>query len=86
MFRALVLLLIACAALAQDALFQTQCGGCHNSANIVGAPPVETLRGMPWQAILAALETGKMKTIASGMSAAERESLAKSIGTVSDLS
>ena len=37
---------------------------------------------MPWQAILAALETGKMKTVASGMSAAEREAVAKSIGTV----
>ncbi len=79
--RALAFLLIAHAALAQDAVFQTRCGGCHNAGNTVGAPRVETLRGMPWQAILGALETGKMKTVGSGMSAAERESLAKSIGT-----
>ena len=83
-FRALALVIaVSASALAQNTLFQTRCGGCHNSANKVGAPPVETLRGMPWQAILAALETGKMKAIASGMSAAERESVAKSNGSAS---
>jgi polyvinyl alcohol dehydrogenase (cytochrome) len=76
------MLLVSASALAQDdAVFQMRCGGCHKSGNIVGAPPPETLRGMPWQAILAALETGKMRTVGSGMSAAEREALAKSIGT-----
>ncbi len=83
----MVILLIVFGAHAQDAAFQTRCGGCHGTAgkpdNTVGAPPVETLRGMPWQAILAALETGKMKTIGAGMSAAERESMAKSIGITS---
>jgi polyvinyl alcohol dehydrogenase (cytochrome) len=85
-FRALVLVIVyAASALAQDAVFQTRCGGCHNSGNTVGAPRVETLRAMPWQAILGALETGKMRTVGASMSAAERESLAKSIGTASTL-
>lgn len=79
----IALLLSVYAASAQDAAFQAKCASCHNSGNSVGAPPVETLRGMPWQTILAALETGKMKTIGSGMSATERETLAKSIGTAS---
>jgi polyvinyl alcohol dehydrogenase (cytochrome) len=82
MFRLPVLLIIAGTALAQapDAGFQAKCAGCHNAGNSVGAPPVETLRGMTWQAILAALETGKMKAIGAHMSAAERESVAKSVG------
>jgi polyvinyl alcohol dehydrogenase (cytochrome) len=80
--RYLFLLLTVGAAVAQtpDAMFQAKCAGCHNAGNSVGAPPLETLRRMSSQAILAALETGKMKEISSGMSAADRESLAKSIG------
>ncbi len=37
---------------------------------------------MPWQAILIALETGKMKGIGSTLSAAQREGIAKFIGVV----
>ncbi len=81
------MLLVSASALTQDdAVFQMRCGGCHNAGNTVGAPPPETLRRMPWQAILAALETGKMRTVGSGMSAAEREALAKSIGAAPALS
>jgi polyvinyl alcohol dehydrogenase (cytochrome) len=37
---------------------------------------------MSWQSILAALETGKMKAIGGGISAVEREAVAKFLGTV----
>ncbi len=73
----------ACLAQAQDTVFQSKCAGCHRSGNTLGAPPIETLRAMPWQAILATLETGKMQTVGKGLSPVERESLAKSIGAKS---
>jgi polyvinyl alcohol dehydrogenase (cytochrome) len=62
-------------------LFQTRCAACHSADNKVSAPLPSTLRQMTWQAILTALETGKMKGIGDAMSATERETLAKSIGT-----
>lgn len=85
--RYLFLLLIAGAAVAQtpDAIFQAKCAGCHNAGNTVGAPPLETLRRMSSRAILAALETGKMKEIAGSISPADRESLANSLGTAEAL-
>src|SRR2546422_8837521 len=55
-----------------DTLFQTQCAQCHNPGNAVGAPLPETLRQMSWQAILAALETGKMTGIGNALSATDR--------------
>ncbi len=64
-----------------DALFQTRCAGCHNAGNAVGAPLPDTLRQMTWQAVLTALETGKMTGIGDGLSPAEREAIAKYIGT-----
>jgi len=64
-----------------DALFQTRCAGCHNQNNAVGAPLPGTLRQMPWQSILAALESGKMKEIGNGISAVQREAMAKFLGT-----
>ncbi len=64
-----------------DALFQTRCAGCHNAGNAVGAPLPDTLRQMTWQAVLTALETGKMTGIGDGLSTAEREAIAKYIGT-----
>src|SRR5947209_10922965 len=64
-----------------DALFQARCASCHTAGNAVGAPLPETLRQMSWQAILAALETGKMKAIGGSLSSPERESIAKSVGT-----
>ncbi len=63
------------------ALFQTHCERCHNAGNSVNAPLPETLRQMPWRAILAALETGKMKGIGDTLTAAERDAVAKYLGT-----
>lgn len=75
--------LMAGAALAQtpEATFQSRCATCHSAGNSLGAPPPETLRQMSSKTILTALETGKMKGIGAGMSAAERESVAKLLGT-----
>src|SRR5438105_8268941 len=64
-----------------DALFQSNCAQCHNAGNAVGAPLPETLRQMSWQAILAALETGKMKGIGAGLNAVQRDAIAKYLGT-----
>lgn len=64
-----------------EALFQTRCAGCHNPTNTVNASLPETLRQMPWRTVLAALEAGKMKEIGAGISPAEREAIAKYIGT-----
>src|SRR5215467_13695259 len=64
-----------------EASFQTRCATCHTAGNSVGAPLPETLKQMSWQAILAALEVGKMKPIGDNLSAPERESIAKSLGT-----
>ncbi|PYS09468.1 MAG: hypothetical protein DMG17_26860, partial [Acidobacteria bacterium] len=72
---------IAAAAQAPDALFQSRCASCHAAGNAVGAPLPETLRQMSWQAVLAALETGKMKPVGDNLSATEREAIAKSLGT-----
>ena len=47
----------------------------------MGAPEPATLRQMSARTILAALETGRMKSIGSLMSAGERESIAKFLGT-----
>ena len=69
------------AAQAPDALFQSRCASCHAAGNAVGAPLPETLRQMSWQAVLAALETGKMKPVGDNLSATEREAIAKSLGT-----
>src|SRR5437762_4323667 len=69
------------AAQAPDALFQSRCASCHAAGNAVGAPLPETLRQMSWQAILGALETGKMKPVGDNLSATEREAIAKSLGT-----
>src|SRR5438270_735450 len=79
----LIILIMARVAGAQnpDTLFQSRCASCHAAGNAVGAPLPETLRQMSWQAILAALETGKMKAIGESLSSAERDSIAKSIGT-----
>src|SRR5262245_4524085 len=71
----------AASAQTPDGLFQTRCAGCHNAANAVGAPLPETLRQMPWRTILTALESGKMKAVGDAMDPADREAIAKYIGT-----
>jgi polyvinyl alcohol dehydrogenase (cytochrome) len=82
--RFVFVVLTPVAALAQtpETLFQTQCAACHNAGNSVGAPLPDTLRKMPWQAILTALESGKMAGIGAAMSAPQREAVAKFLGTV----
>src|SRR5438270_7069200 len=79
----LIILIMARVAGAQnpDTLFQSRCASCHAAGNSVGAPLPETLRQMSWQAILSALEVGKMKPIGDNLTAPERESIAKSLGT-----
>ena len=74
---------ISIAALAQNpgALFDSHCGSCHNAASSAGAPLPETLRKMPWKTILSALDSGKMKSQGAALSAAERESVARHLGT-----
>ncbi len=81
--RTLMFVAAAAAGIAQspEVLFQTRCAGCHSQNNAVGAPLPGTLRQMSWQSIVAALETGKMKGIGSGISAVEREAIAKFLGT-----
>lgn len=76
------LLCITTSALAQtpEAIFQTRCEQCHATGNSVNAPLPETLRQMPWQSVLAALETGKMKGIGDALTATQRESIAKFLG------
>jgi len=64
-----------------DELFQTRCAQCHNAGNAVGAPLPDTLRQMSWQAILTALETGKMTGIGDTLSPAQREAISKFLGT-----
>src|SRR5262249_38285640 len=64
-----------------EALFQSRCATCHSMGNAVGAPLPTTLRQMSWQAILTALETGKMKGIGDAVLAIEREAIAKFIGS-----
>jgi polyvinyl alcohol dehydrogenase (cytochrome) len=78
----LIFVLAAVAAVAQtpEATFQSRCATCHSAGNLMGAPPPETLRKMSSKAILAALETGRMSSIGAGLTAAERETVAK-IGT-----
>jgi polyvinyl alcohol dehydrogenase (cytochrome) len=63
-----------------EALFNKNCAVCHNSGNSVGAPLQETLHRMPWRSVLEALETGKMKGIGDGLSAVDRDTIAKYIG------
>jgi polyvinyl alcohol dehydrogenase (cytochrome) len=74
-----IFVLAAVAAVAQtpEAAFQSRCAMCHNVGNLLGAPPPETLRKMSSKAILAALETGRMSSIGAGLTAAERQLVAK---------
>ena len=69
-----------------DALFQARCAQCHAANNTVSAPLPDTLRQMSWQAILTALEVGKMKGIGDGLTSTERESIAKYLGTAASSS
>ena len=80
---AVCLLLAACASYAEDgaALFQSKCSVCHAAGGATQAPLPDALRHMSWQAILTALETGKMKAQGSMLSGADREAVAKYLGS-----
>src|SRR5579863_1097965 len=77
-----LLISIACVARAQDpaALFQSNCATCHSAGSLAGAPLPETLRQMTAKAILAALETGKMRVMGGALAAGQREAIAKYLG------
>ena len=62
------------------AIFTTVCSTCHKANSPVNAPAPEVLKSMPVQAIQTALESGKMKQVGSGLSAAERTNVAKYLG------
>ena len=62
------------------AVFQTVCSNCHKEGSATQAPLPQVLRSMPVQAILTALESGKMQTIGAGLSAAERVAVAGYLG------
>src|SRR5580658_7572934 len=69
--------------LAQDGaeLFLNNCSTCHRSGSPTQAPLPETLRHLPVQAIRAALETGKMRSQGSQLNPAQRNAVAKYLGT-----
>lgn len=62
-------------------VFNKLCVNCHKEGSPTQAPLPDVLRKMPWQTILSALEEGKMKTIAAGLSDAQRLAVAKFLGT-----
>lgn len=80
------LLLVRATAPAQDGaeLFRNNCSTCHRSGSPTQAPLPETLRSLPQQAILTALETGKMRSQGSQLSSAQRTVVAKYLGTSGD--
>ena len=81
--RAISLLMIACGAWAQDgaALFEKHCATCHRPGTNTRAPLRETLARIPRPAILAALETGSMKTQGAALTAADRGAVAEFLST-----
>lgn len=62
-------------------VFQKLCVNCHKDGSPTQAPLPDVLRKMPATAILGALEDGKMKTIAAGLTEAQRQAVAKFLGT-----
>jgi polyvinyl alcohol dehydrogenase (cytochrome) len=67
---------------AQDgaSVFQKVCSTCHRDG-APDAPSPSTLRSLPSQTILTALETGKMTAIGKTLTAADRTAVAKYLGT-----
>lgn len=83
LFPAVLLSVAAPAMYAQEGaqVFNKLCVNCHKDGSPTQAPLPEVLRKMPWQAILTALQDGKMKTIAAGLSDTQRLAVAKFLGT-----
>lgn len=61
-------------------VFQQVCNNCHKQNSPTQAPLPDVLRKMPVQAILTALETGKMAAIGANLSASERTAVAGYLG------
>jgi len=75
--------LLGClSALAQDGaeVFRNHCSTCHRAGSSTSAPLPEALRSLPSQTILAALETGKMRSQGSLLSPVERNLVATYLG------
>src|SRR5215472_2860667 len=79
-----VLLLTCAAAAGQDgaALFEKQCAMCHRAGSDTRAPLREALAKMPRPAVIAALETGSMKSQGTLLTAAERKAIAEFLSKV----
>jgi polyvinyl alcohol dehydrogenase (cytochrome) len=77
------LVMLCASSAAQDGaeLFRNNCSTCHRAGSPTQAPLPDTLRRLPAQAIVAALETGKMRSQGSQLSAAQRSVIAKYLGT-----
>lgn len=58
-------------------LYMTTCNPCHNAQAGVGAPAYGVLAQMPPRAILAALETGKMRVQANDLTTDQRKAIAQ---------
>ena len=65
------------------ALFQTQCAVCHDHPE-TKAPPVDSLRKMPFQRILQTLEIGIMAPMAATLKPAQRQQISKWLATEED--
>lgn len=65
------------------ALFQTTCAICHDHPE-TKAPPVDSLRKMPFQRILQTLEIGIMQPMAAGLKPAQRQQIAKWLAAAED--
>jgi len=84
LMRLPVIILLACAAQAQDgaALFEKNCATCHRPDSGTRAPLREAMARMPREAIVAALETGSMKTQGAALSGQERRAVAEFLSSV----
>jgi mono/diheme cytochrome c family protein len=69
-----------CAAQQGAHIFDTHCSGCHSVNSQVHAPRRDDLAQMRWQDILKALETGAMRAQGSGLTPAERSTVAHFLG------
>src|SRR5947207_15570862 len=61
------------------ALFIQRCASCHSTNNDMRAPEPEALHQMAKRAILAALNSGRMKLEARGLSKAQRTAIASDL-------
>jgi polyvinyl alcohol dehydrogenase (cytochrome) len=70
-----------CSKSASDRLFEQYCEQCHGyGSNVPGAPTPSVLSGMPADAILASLESGRMSAQGAAMTPEERQVLAEGLG------